>query len=103
MDPNELRKAAAILRLWRGQTEALVSKSDKIRFLSAKGLSVNAIHKLLGIPYQQVRNVVTNPKKRPASIIHVIRLSSDDTEGADTEVATLSENDLIQALKETSE
>jgi hypothetical protein len=63
-------------------------------------LSVNSIHKLLRIPYQQVRNVIHNPRKRDPSKVHIINIGGPNEE---EEVATLSEGDLALALKESKD
>lgn len=44
--------------------DKLPTKSAKIRFLDAEGLSRSAIAKELGIIYQHVRNVLITPIKK---------------------------------------
>jgi hypothetical protein len=90
MDEEELRKARLVLKKWAAYADTLPTKSARIRFLHSKGLSVNAVHKLTGIPYQQVRNVIMNPRKREVGEQHIIDVGHP---------LTLNEADLQKALE----
>jgi hypothetical protein len=92
MDEEELRKARLVLKKWTAYADCLPTKSARIRFLHSKGLSVNAVHKLTGIPYQQVRNVIMNPRKREVGEQHIIDVNQSPL--------TLNETDLQKALED---
>lgn len=65
--------------------------STKIRWLSAIGYIPREIAPYLGVRYQQVRNVLSNPPKRaaredlPPLTVEVLRLTEDMLEVADEE------------------
>jgi hypothetical protein len=63
--------------------------STKIRWLSGVGYVAREIAPFLGVRYQQVRNVLSNPPKRaaredlPPLVVEVLRLTEDMLEIAD--------------------
>lgn len=63
--------------------------STKIRWLSGVGYEPREIAPFLGVRYQQVRNVLTNPPKRasredvPPLVVEIVSLADDDLEHMD--------------------
>ena len=68
--PEKRKAKAEPINLSKGQSDeyaGLLTKSAKIRYLSAEGFSVSQVAEHLNIRYQHVRNVLTTPLKRAAA------------------------------------
>jgi hypothetical protein len=60
---NQTKQAPKLNDKVQAELNALSTTSAKIRFLDKKGLSRGDISRALGIRYQHVRNVLTQPLK----------------------------------------